>query len=332
MILNPHIISYILVVFALWFTLSFHLLPAAFAGMTVYVVTTRIADRFPVRWGGIAHKLALAAIVIAVIAALLGIGIGIWSFLHGSKGMSALLVASAEIIDNIRRQLPSEISDYMPQTMDDVREQTALILREHARNISSAGMTGLKTLLHIIFGTIIGGLTAIHHFDGEDRWPPIVTALHKRIRQLATAFERIVFAQIKISLFNTFLTAIYLMLILPLFGYRLPFSSILIPLTFILGMLPIVGNVLSNTIIVVLSSGISLHLAAFSLLFLIVIHKLEYFINARIMGGEIRSSAWEMLLAMLTMEAAFGMAGVVAAPIVYAWIKSEIIQESEISD
>ena len=41
-------------------------------------------------------------------------------------------------------------------------------------------------------------------------------------------------------------------------------------------------------------------------------------------GGQIRARAWELLLAMLVMEAAFGIAGVVAAPIYYAYLKREL--------
>jgi predicted PurR-regulated permease PerM len=55
-----------------------------------------------------------------------------------------------------------------------------------------------------------------------------------------------------------------------------------------------------------------------------VIHKLEYFVNARIIGTQIRSRAWELLIAMLVMEAAFGVAGVIAAPIFYAYLKDEL--------
>jgi predicted PurR-regulated permease PerM len=66
-----------------------------------------------------------------------------------------------------------------------------------------------------------------------------------------------------------------------------------------------------------------------SLLFLIVIHKLEYFLNARIIGGQINARAWELLIAMLTMEAAFGLPGVVAAPIYYAFVK-QALREREL--
>jgi predicted PurR-regulated permease PerM len=64
-----------------------------------------------------------------------------------------------------------------------------------------------------------------------------------------------------------------------------------------------------------------------SLAFLIIIHKLEYFLNARIVGKRLGSHAWELLLAMLVMEAAFGVAGVVAAPIYYAFIKDELARQ-----
>jgi predicted PurR-regulated permease PerM len=58
-----------------------------------------------------------------------------------------------------------------------------------------------------------------------------------------------------------------------------------------------------------------------------VIHKLEYFLNARIVGSQIRARAWELLVAMLLCEAAFGLPGVVAAPIFYAYLKAELEAE-----
>ena len=53
-------------------------------------------------------------------------------------------------------------------------------------------------------------------------------------------------------------------------------------------------------------------------------HKLEYFLNARIVGDRISAKAWELLLAMLVMEAAFVLPGVIAAPIFYAYVKAEL--------
>ncbi|MCU1349733.1 MAG: hypothetical protein JWO56_2763, partial [Acidobacteria bacterium] len=103
-----------------------------------------------------------------------------------------------------------------------------------------------------------------------------------------------------------------------------PFGTTIVVVTFVCGLIPVVGNLISNTVIVVLSLGLSVGTAIASLVFLILIHKLEYLINSRIVGGETDSQAWEILLAILIGETSFGVAGVVMAPIVYAFLKREL--------
>jgi len=274
--------------------------------------------------GGSAHKFSLAAIVICVMLGLSGAGLGVWSFLHGARGMAALLAIVAETLENVRRTLPPDVAEYIPTTIEDLRGQFTALLREHSRHISAAGMAGVKTLVHVLFGMVIGGMTALHHFDQSDRWPPFVAALYARTGALADAFDKIVFAQVKISALNTIFSAVYLMVVLPIFGVHLPMVTVLIPLTFVAGLLPVVGNLISNTAIVLISLGVSPEVAVASLIFLVLIHKLEYFLNARIIGGEVQASAWELLCAMIAMEAVFGIAGLIAAPVVYAWIKEEL--------
>jgi predicted PurR-regulated permease PerM len=134
----------------------------------------------------------------------------------------------------------------------------------------------------------------------------------------------VVLAQIWISGINATLTGLYLVVLLPLFGIELPFTKTLIVLTFVVGLLPILGNLISNTVIFVVSLSHSLIVALAALAYLILIHKLEYFLNARIIGSQIRARAWEMLLAMLILESAFGIPGLIAAPIYYAFMKSEL--------
>ncbi len=107
-------------------------------------------------------------------------------------------------------------------------------------------------------------------------------------------------------------------------GVHLPLVKTMIAITFVIGLIPVIGNLISNTMIVVVSLSQSLGVAIASLAYLIIIHKFEYFLNARIVGSQIRANAWELLIAMLCMEAAFGLAGIVAAPIYYAYIKSEL--------
>jgi predicted PurR-regulated permease PerM len=136
-----------------------------------------------------------------------------------------------------------------------------------------------------------------------------------------------VFAQVRISAINTMLTGLYLVVALPMLGVRVPLATTMIAVTFLVGLLPVVGNLVSNSIIVILSLSVSLPLAAASLVFLVVIHKLEYFLNAHIVGTQIRAHAWELLVAMLVLEAAFGITGLIAAPIYYAYLKDELMSE-----
>lgn len=322
--------SYALAAIAVPLVLHYHLLPTVFAGLAVHVLTVKLAGRLPVRWGTLAHKLALAAIAIFVILGLFGIGFGLWSFLHGSKGMAALLATAAETLENVRRTLPTDVADAMPHSMEDLREQSTSILREHAHRVSAVGIAGAKTFVHVLLGMVIGGLTALHHFEESSQWPPFLTAMHARTRALANAFDKVVFAQVKIAALNTVLTALYLLVALPLFGVHIPMLKVLIPLTFVASLLPVLGNVISNSAIVVISLGVSPGAALASLVFLAAIHKLEYFTNARIVGGEVQASSWELLCAMLTMEAIFGVAGLIAAPVVYAWLKAELKAENMI--
>jgi predicted PurR-regulated permease PerM len=321
---GPVTFSYLTAAIAVPLVLHYHLLPMAFAGLAVYGLTVTLASRLPTKWGGLAHKFALAAIVVFVVLGLFGVGLAFWSYLHGSRGMGALLRAVAEGLDNLRRSLPADIAEALPSSLEDLREQAAIILREHAHRVSAFGIAGLSTFVHIAFGMVIGGLIALHHIDHNNDQKPFAAALSARARTLADAFDKVVFAQVKISGLNTAFTVIYLMVILPLAGVRLPMITILVPLTFIAGLLPVFGNLISTSAIVLISFGTSPHVAIGSLVFLVVIHKLEYFLNARIVGAKVKSTAWELLSAMLVMEAVFGIGGLIAAPVIYTWLKEEL--------
>jgi len=124
-----------------------------------------------------------------------------------------------------------------------------------------------------------------------------------------------VFAQVRIAALNTGLTTLYLVVILPLFGAHLPRTKTMIGVAFVVGLLPVVGNLVSKTIMVIVSLSVSLAVAIASLVFLVIIHKLEDFLNAHIVGTQMHARAWELLLAMLVLEAAFGLVGGIAAPI-----------------
>jgi predicted PurR-regulated permease PerM len=230
----------------------------------------------------------------------------------------------AEVIETARSHLPEWASSSFPADPAELKAAAAAWLREHAGQLRSLGQDIWRALIHILFGLVIGGMMAVSHEAGENKPTSLVHALTTRARLLGAAFRSVVFAQVRISALNTLLTGLYLVVLVPWMGIQLPLAKTMVIVTFITGLLPVIGNLISNTVIVVMSLSVSPGLAIGSLLFLVVIHKLEYFVNARVMGGQIRARAWEILLAMLVMDAIFGIPGVIAAPIYYAYLKNEL--------
>jgi predicted PurR-regulated permease PerM len=258
------------------------------------------------RTGKIIVVALLAIVVIAAIGAAI---LALISFLSsGSDNLAVLLQKMAEVIETARARLPAWAVSSLPEEPPELKVAVVAWLREHAGQLRSIGQDVWRGLLHVLFGMIIGGMLA----------------LTERARLLGAAFHSVVFAQVRISALNTALTALYLLIIVPWIGIQLPLTKTMVVVTFVAGLLPVIGNLISNTVIVVVSLSVSPVLAVGSLAFLVVIHKLEYFVNARVMGGQINARAWELLLAMLVMEATFGIPGIIAAPIYYAYLKNEL--------
>ena len=107
---------------------------------------------------------------------------------------------------------------------------------------------------------------------------------------------------------------------------QLPHGALIIAATFLCGLVPIVGNLVSNTIIVCLALTVSLKLAVVALVFLVVIHKLEYFLNSKIIGHRIRNPVWLTLIALIIGEKLMGIPGVVLAPVVLNYIRVEMLK------
>lgn len=322
--------AWILTGMALLLLLPLHLLPALLAGLLVYELVHLLAPRLHVirvrqaQGKLVAVALLATVIVIAVTVAI----IASIAFFHSEAGNVPLLLQKmADILDGWRATLPDSVVEQFPVDPDELKEFVVEGLRNHAGALQRLGTEVGHILVHVLVGLVIGSLVALHDVQPLESPGPLARALQERAVRLSEAFRRIVFAQLRISLLNTALTALYLLVILPVMGVHLPLTKTMIAVTFVVGLLPVVGNLLSNGIIVVVSLSVSLTVAVMSLVFLMVIHKLEYFLNAHIVGTQIHARAWELLLAMLVMEAVFGLVGVIAAPIYYAYLKDELVRQ-----
>ncbi len=326
------IAGWILAALSLIFVLVFHLLPALLGGLLVYelvhVITPRIAQLFPNFIPGKHTRFWAAGLLAVLIVSLLVLaGAGIMTFFRSEAGSITLLLDKmAQILEDSRNILPAWVFDHLPEDAVAIKENIAVWLREHAASLQSVGTGAIRGSVHVLIGMVIGGMIAVREVVNINYLKPFAHALVCRASLLSAAFKRVVFAQVKIAAVNAMFTGIYLAVILPLLGVHLPLTKTLIAITFIAGLIPVLGNLISNTIITIVSLSHSVAAAVGSLIFLIVIHKLEYFLNARIVGGQIRAFAWEILIIMILMESIFGIAGVVAAPIYYAYIKLELRQ------
>ncbi len=312
---------------ALLLVLELHLLPALLAGLLVYELVHLTAPLLEKRLTGPQAR-QIAVIVLAVLvtgAIVLAVALAIAFFRGDSGSVAALAQKMAEIIENSRQSLPGWLLDALPDSAEGIKVAIVQWLREHAAQVQLMGKEAGRALAHLLIGLVVGVMLALREAGGRQLTQPLAAALTERARRLAEAFQRIVFAQVRISAINTVFTALYLAVLLPLFGIHLPLTKTMIAITFVVGLLPVIGNLISNTVVVVVSLAHSPQVALASLVFLVVVHKLEYFLNARIVGARISAQSWELLLAMLTMEAAFGLPGVVAAPVYYAYLKQELI-------
>jgi predicted PurR-regulated permease PerM len=318
--------AWTLAILSIYFVISFRLLPALIAGLLVYELVHVLFPLFSRQFSTHrANVLALSFVTLLVIGTVTAACLGIMAFMKSEGGsLSALLAKMAEIVESSRASLPQWLADFLPNSTATVAGTLSEWLREHATELQRIGKETGHSLAHVLIGMIIGAMVSLREVCSRDAYAPLAKALAERIYRLGEAFRRIVFAQVRISALNTVFTAIYLAIILPLCGVSLPLTKTMIVVTFIAGLLPVIGNLISNSVIVVVSMSHSPSVAISSLSFLVIIHKLEYFLNARIVGTQINAKAWELLTAMLLMESAFGLPGLVAAPICYAWLKDEL--------
>ncbi len=326
---TARIAAWLLMLLGMWLALKLGLVVTLLSGLLVFQLTHVLASVVEGRLRpGRARAIAVLVLAAVIIGVLVLAGIGVAAFFRNETGGPDVLLARLmDILNSSRHQVPALLQPYIPEDLTALRAALNDWAAEHQRQLGVAGTSVVQVSVRVLIGMVLGAMIALYDELPLPKMGPLAQELIGRTSRLATAFRQVVFAQVKISLLNTLFTAIFLLGVLPLFGVHVPLSKTLVLITFLAGLLPVVGNIISNTIITIVALSVSFYVAMAALLYLVVIHKLEYFLNARIVGGEIQARAWELLLAMLVMEAAFGLPGLVAAPVFYAYIKRELLDQ-----
>ena len=304
------IASYILMGIFLLSVIPLHLLASFFAGFLIYEIIISLSSIVERYIDGQRARIFISILLSIITVSLIAFFItSLISFVvYDLKGVGIHNINNK--VDQTLLHLQTEIGKYLPGYIPD--------------SVTELKDEILHNFVTMIMGLIIGILVAIHGFHRRTPQPIFKSLLIQRIQKLSISFRNVVFAQIKISAINTLLFILFAFVILPIWGVHLPFAKTLTILTFLFGLIPILGNLISNTLTFIAALTVSLGLAGVALLYLVLVHKLEYFINAKIIGHKINANAWEILLAMLIFESIFGLGGLIAAPIFYAYLKLEL--------
>jgi predicted PurR-regulated permease PerM len=267
------------------------------------------------------HKALGVAIYILVVAGLI-VGLG-----YFTKNASTALPDIAE------KTIPAIAEFAEKQKIDlpftDYASLKTVVLAEVKDRMAGVGHVA-KTALFEIAQLIVGLVAAASLFlnikwgfdqeamaTADSLYTTVVRELSRRGATFYKSFSTVMSAQIIISSINTTLTAGFVMI------NGFPHAVVIIVLTFLCGLLPIIGNIISNTLIAGVAFTISPKMAIIALVYLVVIHKLEYFLNSKIIGDRIKNPMWLTLIGIMLGEKLMGIPGMILAPVVLHYIKVE---------
>lgn len=321
------LVSMAVMVIAMYLILHLHLLAALLAGMVVHLIITRLGRHLTAHFSGWRRNAAILGLAIVVVGLMIPPVLALVNWLaRVGSSWHDLAPYLQGLFNQARAQLPTSLLQYLPADVSEFQATLINWLHQHVAELKVAGTTALTTSVHLIVGMVLGALVAFESASARNNTRPLAMALKDRLEHFDEAFARVLLAQLHISIINTALTAVFIWAVLPAMGYPLPLSTALVVITFVAGLLPVVGNLISNAAVLLVALSVGFTPAVAALIFLVVVHKLEYFLNARLVGSQVQAAAWELLLAMIVLEAAFGLPGLVAAPIFYAYIKQELVQ------
>jgi predicted PurR-regulated permease PerM len=204
------------------------------------------------------------------------------------------------------------------------------LLEEGAKSLGEvfAAFNGvLKGVIYFIFALVLNFLwfaerkriETVFTAQGSSLLTYVFRFVVRRMTTFYVHFRTVMGGQVIISAINTAITFVAMLVL------GLPHKTSLTCIIFLCGLLPVVGNLVSNTILTItaflttgpLAAGICLGL-------LVVIHKLEYFLNSKIIGTIVRLPMFVTLLSLLLGEAVLGVIGMIIAVPFVLTLKDEL--------
>jgi len=286
------------------------------AALFTYLALSRLTwHKFGGKW------LAVSLFLVCLFGIVYATGYFIHQTIHALPEIADKAIPS--VIDTAQHngiQLP--FSDY-----DSLKDLAFDTVKSEVKYLGSFAKFARGATSHILF-LLAGCIVAISLFlnprfetvpgsSPSNLYTQYCLAISQRFATLYQSFVTVMGAQVIISAINTFLTVVFVLAV------RLPYGVVVIGVSFLCGLIPVVGNLVSNTIIVGIGFTVSPKMALTALVFLVVIHKLEYFLNSKIVGWRIHNPLWLTLLALILGERLLGIPGMVLAPVILNYVKLE---------
>jgi predicted PurR-regulated permease PerM len=315
---GPKRFSYLFMIGVLVLAGTLHLGTALLATLFAFFALTSL--RFLKRGG---QWLAIVIFVLAVAGAAYGAGYFVRQTVRDLPEIADKAIPSViQLARHYHVELP--FTDY--DSLKDRAREIVSSQTSYLAGVAKVARGATNQFVFLIVGFVVAISLFLHPgFDSGPRRPPqgenLYTAccnqVAARVQVFYQSFATVMGAQVLISAINTVLTAGFAL------ATHLPYTVVVLGVTFCCGLLPVVGNLISNTIIVAIALTVSPNLALAALIFLIAIHKLEYFLNSKIVGWRIRNPLWLTLLALVIGEKLMGVPGMILAPVVLNYVRLE---------
>ncbi len=311
---HPFLIGYLVLAAITVAILVTNLTVFAISFLLLYLISDFLTNDVR-RWIPWAPKWALFLLLYLTIAGF--VAFATWKFLPAV--VRRLPAAAEELQADVKNEIERlnaqwDLDDYVD--LQDARESIVpgigTTLGALAKKLSSV----YKDVIYFVFALVIN-LLLYHDSEKIDRVfgrrPDGLTNfiyrfVAARIQIFYFYFKRVMGGQIIISAINTALSSAFIV------GLGLPHKAALIAAIYVFGLFPIVGNLVSNSLVTLTALfSIGPVGAAVCLGLLVGAHKLEYFLNSRIIGEIVDVPMVVTLTALIVCEVALGVIGLLLA-------------------
>lgn len=321
---HPYIAGYIcLAGLAVIFSIS-HLMAFVISFLFLYLISDFMTRDVHKRVPFVPRALLFSVLYIVVIVAIL---------LVTHKVVPLLLKNFPELTSQLQVQIVKELKEAntkwnfaqyidLDEVKSGVLKASTGILKFLVDSLSPL----YKGFIQFVFALAINLLL---YFESEKidetftRYPgSLMTFLYRfvqvRVRIFYVYFKRVMGGQFIISLINTSISTVAIV------GLGLPHPFLMIFIVFFCGLFPVVGNLISNSVLI-LTAFVSIGVwgALVCLALLVIIHKLEYFLNSKIIGGIVKLPMAVSLGALIFCEVMLGIPGLILAIPLVLFVRHE---------